>query len=96
MNHAIFIVKLIKDPVSINYENYQTVEAKVKFASPRQKSSINELTLLLWGEYRDDFLTYYKVHDYVIVEGILTLTDSKTNISEGKLIVKRLYPLLLN
>ena len=95
MNHALFVVKVIKDPVHLIYKEFQAIEIKVEFAVRRQKNSRNELTVLLWGGYREDFLKYYKVQDYLIIEGIITVKGYKNEENEVKLIVKRLYPFLL-
>ena len=60
-----------------------------------QKNFKNELTLLLWGEYRNDFLRYYKIQDYLIVDGTLALKNTDGGDNEVRIIVKKLYPLLL-
>nr|QWK43758.1 hypothetical protein [Desmarestia aculeata] len=95
MNHAIFVVKVIKNPVHLIYNDDQIIEIKVQFSVPQSNTSKNELTLVLWGEYRDNFLKYYKVQDYLIIEGIITLKGYKDEGNEVRVIVKRLYPFLL-
>nr|YP_010206579.1 Ycf41 [Alaria crispa]YP_010206861.1 Ycf41 [Alaria esculenta]UAX22022.1 Ycf41 [Alaria sp. PI001]UAX22163.1 Ycf41 [Alaria sp. PI20]UAX22586.1 Ycf41 [Alaria sp. TTB000023]UAX22727.1 Ycf41 [Alaria sp. TTB000026]UAX22868.1 Ycf41 [Alaria sp. TTB000053] len=98
MNHSIFVVKVIEKPVRLIYKGCQSIEIKVKFPAPRQKNSKNELTLLIWGDDKDDFVKYYKIQDYLIIEGTLT---SKGYINDGndgnevKIIVKKFYPFLL-
>ena len=77
------------------YKEYESIEIKVQFPVLRQKDSRGELTLLLWGDYRNDFLKYYKVQDHLIIEGTLTLKGYKNGENEIKVIVKRLYPFLL-
>lgn len=95
MNHAIFVVKVTGEPVHLVYKEYETIEIKVQFPILRKKDSRGELTLLLWGDYRNDFLKYYKVQDHLIIEGTLTLKGYKNGENEAKVIVKRLYPFLL-
>lgn len=98
MNHAIFVVKVIEKPVHLIYKECQAMEIKVKFPAPRQKNSRNELTLLLWGDYKGDFVKYYKTQDYLIIEGTLTskgYVNEDNEINEVKIIVKKLYPFLL-
>nr|YP_009691352.1 hypothetical protein [Laminaria digitata]QEG58108.1 hypothetical protein [Laminaria digitata] len=98
MNHAIFVVKVIEKPVHLIYKECQSMEIKVKFPAPRKKNSINELTLLLWGDYKGDFVKYYKAQDYLIIEGTLTskgYANEENEINETKIIVKKLYPFLL-
>ena len=95
MNHAIFVVKAIGEPVHLVYKGYETIEIKVQFPVLRQKDYMGGLTLLLWGDYRNDFLKYYKVQDYLIIEGAVTLKGYENGENETKVIVKRLYPFLL-
>jgi len=98
MNHAIFVVKAIEKPVHLIYKECQYMEIKVKFPAPRQKNSRNEMTILLWGDYKGDFVKYYKTQDYLIIEGTLTskgYINEENEINEVKIIVKKLYPFLL-
>lgn len=95
MNHSIFVVRVLNEPIHLTFNEYQTIEIKVQFPALRQKSFKNEFTLLLWGDYRDDFLKYYKVRDYLIVEGTITLKGYAERENEVKVIVKKLYPFLL-
>nr|YP_011005123.1 hypothetical protein V2471_pgp011 [Analipus japonicus]WAM61986.1 hypothetical protein [Analipus japonicus] len=96
MNHALLVVKVVQNPIHFVYDEYQTIELKVEFPVPRQKNSKNELTVVLWGGYRDDFLKYYKVQDYLIVEGIITIKSHKNEENEIKIVGKKLYPFILN
>nr|YP_009327092.1 hypothetical protein [Pleurocladia lacustris]ANS57620.1 hypothetical protein [Pleurocladia lacustris]ANS57764.1 hypothetical protein [Pleurocladia lacustris] len=95
MNHTIFVVRVVDDPVHLIYKEHETIQIKVRFPVLRQKDSKSELILLLWGDYRNDFLKYYKVQDYLIIEGTLTLKGYKNMENEPKVIVKRIYPFLL-
>lgn len=95
MNHAIFVVRVIGKPVHLIYNEHESIEIRVQFPALRQKDFRSELTLLLWGDYRNDFLKYYKVQDHLIIEGTLTLKGYKNSENEVKLIVKRMYPFLL-
>ena len=95
MNHAIFVIKVLEKPIHFIYKEYEAIEIKVQFPILRQKNSRSELTLLLWGDYRNDFLRYYKVQDYLIIEGTFTFKGYKNGENEPKIIVKRIYPFLL-
>lgn len=95
MNHAIFIVKIIGNPTHLIYKEYETLEIKVQFPVVRQKDSRSELTLLIWGDSRNDFLNYYSIQDHLIIEGILTSKGYKNGENEAKVIVKKMYPFLL-
>jgi len=98
MNHAIFLVKIIKGPVHLTYNSHETIELETQFAGINYKSLKNKLLLTLWGDHRDDFLKYYKVHDYLVIEGILTnkgYDNNKSNFNL-KIIAKRVYPFFLS
>nr|YP_011007648.1 hypothetical protein V2497_pgp012 [Syringoderma abyssicola]WAM65077.1 hypothetical protein [Syringoderma abyssicola] len=95
MNHAICLVKVIKKPVELIYNENRAIEVGVQFPGPLKKTLVNEMSLILWGEYREDFLNYYKIQDYLIIEGIITSKASKTDESIVKIIAQRIYPFLL-
>lgn len=96
MNHSIFLVKILAGPVHLNYNTYKTIELEVQFARISYKNLKNKLILTLWGDHRDDFLKYYKIHDYLVIEGILTNKCYKNEKSDLKIIAKRVYPFLLS
>ena len=97
MNHGIFVIKVLEEPAQLIYKEYEAIQIKVQFPIVRQKDSRSELTLIIWGDYRKDFLRYYKVKDYLIVEGTLTFKGYKNveNENIAKVIVKKIYPFLL-
>lgn len=97
MNHAIFIIKVLDEhkPIHFIYKKYEAVEIKVQFPVSRYKDSRSELTLILWGEDRKNFLKCYKVQKYFAIEGILTFKDYKNAENEVKIITKRISPFLL-
>lgn len=95
MNDGIFVIKVLKEPTNLVYKEYEAIEIKVQFPVLRQKDSRSELTLLIWGDYRKDFLRYYKVQDYLIVEGTVTFKGYKNAENEAKVIVKKVYPFFL-
>nr|YP_011007087.1 hypothetical protein V2492_pgp012 [Phaeostrophion irregulare]WAM64374.1 hypothetical protein [Phaeostrophion irregulare] len=96
MNSAILVVKIITDPVHLNQNQHQILEIEVQFATTLKKNFRNMLNLILWGDHRDDFLKYYKVHDYLVIEGILTSKGYNGNESELIIVAQRMYPLLLD
>lgn len=95
MNHAIFVIKVLDKPIHFIYGEDEAIEVKIQFPILRQKNFRSELTLLLWGDYRNDFLRYYKTQDYLIIQGTLTFKGYKNGENEPKLIAKRIYPFLL-
>jgi len=60
------------------------------------------ITLTFWGNLARDVMTYYKVNDYLIIEGYLSLRDKKNpnlTISKSKKIeitVLKVYPFFLS
>ena len=95
MNYGIFVIRVLEEPIDLIYNEYEAIKIKVQFPVLRQTDSRSELTLILWDNYRNDFLRYYKVQDYLLVEGILTFKGYKDEENEIKIIIKRIYPFLL-
>lgn len=94
MNHAIFLVKLITPPIQLNDDlHHNTIEVGVQFAGANYRNLKNQFDIILWGEHADDFLKYYKIQDYLVIEGIMT--SKGYNKSNLKIIAKRIYPFLL-
>ena len=60
------------------------------------------ITLTFWGNLARDITTYYKINDYLIIEGYISLRDKKNSnsiLSKSKKIeitVLKVYPFLLS
>lgn len=60
------------------------------------------ITLTFWGNLARDVTTYYKIDDYLIIEGYISLREKKNStstISKSKKVevtVLKVYPFLLN
>ena len=89
MNHTILIVKVNEDPIHLIYCNQEIIKIDVQFPNLKKKNSNNKIRLILWGEHKNDFLRYYRIQDYLLIEGIITVNDSKNYIEVN---VKKLYP----
>jgi hypothetical protein len=67
-----------------------------------QIRSTRIVTLTFWGNLARDVMTYYKMNDYLIIEGYLSLRDKKNpnlTISKSKKIeitVLKVYPFFLS
>lgn len=96
MNHGIFIVKIIENPIDLSYNQNPVLKIQVQFAKIGRKNSKSQINLLLWGGFREDFINYYKIQDYLLIEGIITSKGYNDHQDEVKLIAKRVYPFLLN
>ncbi len=96
MNHGIFIVKIIEKSISLTYSNELVLKIPIQFPHIKSKLSKKYLNLILWGTFREDFLKYYKIKDYLLVEGIITSSNSKNQEDEVNLIANPFYPFLLD
>lgn len=96
MNHGIFIIKIVEDPIQILSNENSPIRIAVCFAKQHNKPFKNEISLILWGGFKEDFLNYYKIKDYLLIEGIITSKGYKNEREEVNLIAKRVYPFLLD
>jgi len=94
------IVKILETPKQMNFSsNIQVTKFRVQFPQVRQTSLVH---LTFWGNLAIDTANYYKVNDYVLIEGYISVRDRKSVknvISKSKKIeitVLKIYPLLLN
>ncbi|CAL8412600.1 unnamed protein product [Dictyota dichotoma] len=96
MNHGIFIVKIIEKSINLNYNGEEVLKILIEFPQIKSKISKKYLNLILWGTFREDFLKYYKIKDYLLIEGIITNSNYENEEDEINLIAKRVYPFLLD
>ena len=96
MNHGVFIIKVLDNPIHIMYKDDSIIKIPVSFAKGHNKPFKNEIGLILWGSFKEDFLNYYKTKDYLVIEGIVTSAGYKNEKEEVNLIAKRVYPFLLD
>ena len=87
MNYSTFVVRLVRQPKQ-NFlkDNISVVETYVKFVPTRQKKSIEVFKISVWGKLAEDLMKYYKINDYLIIEGYISLR--KNNYSEPLDLVK--------
>jgi len=100
MNYSTFIVKVVKNPKQrFLKKNILLTELHVQFPSTRKKSknNLNTMELLIWGDLGEDVIKYYKINDYILIEGFISLHKKKTNNNrEIKISVSKIYPLNKN
>lgn len=96
MNHGIFIIKVMERPLDIIYKDHSILKIGVCFAKQYKKPFRNEMNLILWGTFKDDFLNFYKVKDYLLIEGMITSQGYRNEKEEVNLVAKRVYPFLLD
>lgn len=101
MNYSIFIVKILTKPIqSFFSDNTSVVETTVQFSPIRKKKkeTFDEFRLSVWGNVGNDLSKYYRIGDYIIIEGFLSLrslSDEKID-KEPEFTVLKLYPFLLS
>ena len=55
------------------------------------------MDLLIWGNLGEDVIKYYKINDYILIEGFISFRKKKINNNqEIKISVSKIYPLNKN
>ena len=97
MNYSTFIVKIIKKPVQSFFKNNISLTEFVgQFPQVRTKNSRNTIRLTVWGNLSYDVLKYYKLNDYVVIEGYVSSRTNSRNNKQSEISVFKIYPFLLN
>jgi single-stranded DNA-binding protein len=93
------IVKILETPKQkILNTNITITRFRVQFPQVRNSSIIH---LTFWGNLARDVANYYKVNDYILIEGYISLRDKKNStkiVSKSKKIeitVLKVYPFVL-
>jgi len=99
-NYFSGIVKILEDPKEY-YSNKQTPVTQFRVEVPqKRKSSI--ASLLVWGNLGREIKKFYKVNDYILIEGYSSIrpksiqTGRSNNMKQVFITVIRVYPILLN
>jgi hypothetical protein len=99
-NYFSGIVKVLEDPKEY-YTNKQTPFTQFRVeVSQKRKSSI--ASLLVWGNLGRDIKKFYKVNDYILIEGYSSIRPKSTqsgpsnNMKQVFITVIRVYPILLS
>lgn len=92
------IVKILETPKQkIFNTNIPVTQFRVQFPQVRNNAVIH---LTFWGNLARDVANYYKINDYILIEGYISLRDQKvlnTIISKSKKVeitVLKVYPFL--
>ena len=96
-NYLGTIVKILEKPIPKVVNNkIVSVEFRAQLPQVRKTQIVN---LVFWGNLARDVANYYKVNDYIIVEGYLSLRNkiksksSKRNLKKAQVTVLRSYPI---
>jgi len=98
MNYSNFIVKIICQPKQSFFKNnISLVELFVQFPSVRKKNNKNTFFLSIWGNLGNDVMKYYKVNDYVLIEGFISFRKKEFETNQQiEISVSKIYPLSRN
>lgn len=95
-NYISGIVKILENPIEITFnKNISITEFRVQLPQIRNNIIVN---LVFWGKLSQDIANYYKINDYIVIEGYLSLRDKKKlkNSKTVEITVLKVYPFLLS
>ena len=96
------IVKILETPKQkILKNNLLVTRFRVQFPQVRNNCIVQ---LTFWGNLARDVATYYRINDYILIEGYLSIIDknnsNQTNsnklLKKGNITVLKIYPFLLS
>jgi len=96
------IVKIIETPKQKVISD-NTISTKFRAQLPQFRNT-TLVTLVFWGNLARDVKAYYKVNDYILIEGYISLRNNdqqSTNLitktsKKVEITVLKVYPFLLN
>ena len=98
-NSIASLVKILETPKQkIINNNILITRLRVQFPQVRKNCMVH---LTFWGNLARDVVTYYKINDYILIEGYLSLSSKQSlnvNMQKPKKIeitVLKIYPFLL-
>jgi single-stranded DNA-binding protein len=96
-NYIGSIVKIVETPTQTSLKNTIPL-TKFRVQFPQFRNTII-VCLVCWGNLARDVVRYYKINDYIIIEGYLSTYIEDTNINKKlkqlKVTVLRIYPFML-
>jgi hypothetical protein len=94
------LVKILENPKQkVLKTNLLFTHFRVQFPQVRNNSIVH---LKFWGNLARDVVAYYKINDYILIEGYIALQNKQkvaTNIqtlTKVEITVLKIYPFLLN
>ncbi len=87
------IVKILETPKKkILKKNISVTEFRVQLPQVKSTRVIN---LVFWGNLACDVANYYKVNDYILIEGYLALSKKQV-LKKVEVTVRNVYPFFLS
>ena len=101
-NYIGSIVKILENPNQIAFNNnILFTKFRVQFPQFRNTRIVN---LIFWGNLASDVVKYYRINDYILIEGYLSVIDTdqyplltvNKNSKKIEITVLKIYPFLLS
>jgi len=99
-NYIGSIVKILENPSSITfYKNIPITKFRAQLPQVRNSTIVN---LTFWGNLANDVVNYYKINDYILIEGYLSVQNKQfkestiNNLKKVEITVLKVYPFLLS
>nr|YP_010283073.1 hypothetical protein MKU15_pgp118 [Nitzschia traheaformis]ULD15837.1 hypothetical protein [Nitzschia traheaformis] len=96
------IVKILESPKQKIINNkIINVKLRVLISQIRRNKFPKTVSLIFWGNLANDVDNYYKVNDYILIEGYVSIEINKKrdsmffNSKKVKITVLKVYPFLL-
>jgi hypothetical protein len=97
MNYISCIIQILEIPTIESYDNnIEMVKFRIQLPYARTKlQSPIVIDATIWGDLVYDVANYYRVNDYALVEGYLSIPTNKIN-NQGTITINitKLYPFL--
>jgi single-stranded DNA-binding protein len=97
------IVRILDAPrLSFVQKKISRTEVRAQFPQVRNEQAITIIKLVFWGDFAHDIVNYYRINDYILIEGYLSFrkTDIKnsnnTILRQIEITVFKVYPLFLH
>ena len=103
-NYIGVVVKILETPI-IKRTNSNKIVIKFRVQLPQVRKNRNLsriVTLMAWGNLANTILNYYKINDYILIEGYISIRENKISDLRKKSFKKvtitlfKVYPFLLN
>ena len=98
MNYINSIIRILEIPPIGSYNNVLVIRFKAQIPCIRNKTEqYSIINCTVWGELAYDLIKYYRINDYVLIEGYLSVLNNLDNTNAStpyNLSITKLYPFL--
>jgi single-stranded DNA-binding protein len=103
INYLGGIVRILETPkIQLNENEIPSTKFRVQFPQVRKKSPSSIITIVIWGYLANDVTKYYRINDYILIEGYVSLRksvnqkDIKKKSKYLQINLRKIFPLFLN